>query len=75
VGATGTPEGTAPTRFGTVRPGVQIPGPRPKIVFKIDDFFGGLESAAHSRITISCRPTKPARGKGVCRGQAEIARP
>jgi len=34
-----------------------------------------LESAAHSRITISCRPTKPARGKGVCRGQAEIARP
>src|SRR5713226_4446545 len=23
-----------PTRFGTVRPRVQIPGPRPKIVFK-----------------------------------------
>jgi hypothetical protein len=29
VGARGTPEDTAPTRFGTVRPRVQIPGPRP----------------------------------------------
>ena len=25
---------TSPRRFGTVRPRVQIPGPRPKIVFK-----------------------------------------
>jgi hypothetical protein len=29
VGARGTPEDTASTRFGTVRPRVQIPGPRP----------------------------------------------
>jgi len=28
VGARGTPEDTPPTRFGTVRPRVQIPGPR-----------------------------------------------
>ncbi len=34
VGARGTPEDTPPIRFGTVRPRVQIPGPRPKIVFK-----------------------------------------
>src|ERR1700694_6341125 len=29
-----TPEDTPATRFGTVRPRVQIPSPRPKIVFK-----------------------------------------
>jgi hypothetical protein len=29
------------------------PGPPTNFVFKIDDFLCGLESAAHSRITIS----------------------
>jgi hypothetical protein len=34
VGARGTPEDTASTRFGTVRPRVQIPGPRPFLYSK-----------------------------------------
>jgi len=38
------------------------PGPPTNFVFKIDDFLCGLESAAHLRITISCRPTKPGAG-------------
>jgi len=33
-----TREDTASRRFGTVRPRVQIPGPRPKIVFKFEVF-------------------------------------
>jgi hypothetical protein len=33
-----------------------------------------LESAAHRRITIFCRATKPGRCNGVCRGECEITR-
>jgi hypothetical protein len=34
AGVCRTPEDTAPTRFGTVRPPVQIPGPRPSVLLK-----------------------------------------
>src|SRR2546428_5610205 len=50
------------------------PGPPTIFVFEIDDFQCGLESAAHLRITISCRATKPGRCNGVCRGECEITR-
>ena len=34
TGVSRTPEVTSPPRFGTVRPRVQIPGPRPKSEFR-----------------------------------------
>ena len=48
-----TREDTPLRRFGTVRPRVQIPGPRPKSSSK-SAFFGGCqESTGHSRVTDS----------------------
>jgi hypothetical protein len=44
--------GSWPTaRFGTVRPRVQIPGPRPISEFKIDDFGRRRKPGGHSRVT------------------------
>ena len=53
MGARGTPEDTASTRFGTVRPRVQIPGPRP--IFEYDPGVTAHSAMAmdHSWITIS----------------------
>ena len=72
MGARGTPEDTAPTRFGTVRPRVQIPGPRP-ILYSESTI---LAAAPSRRITAGSQfPTehrKPRRRKGVVVGQCEI---
>jgi len=60
--------------FATVRPRVQIPGPRP-FSYSISTISNVVwESAAHRRITISCRETKPGLCHCVCRGQCQITR-
>jgi len=45
VGARGTPEEAPPTRFGTVRPRVQIPGPRP--ILNSETSITALRPALH----------------------------
>jgi hypothetical protein len=56
---TGGPEGklkdTSRRRFGTMRPRVQIPGPRPISSSKIADFRSHPQSPGHSRGTESPR--------------------
>jgi hypothetical protein len=42
-----------PRRFGTVRPRVQIPGPRPKSEYEPGATVGAGRAPDHSRITIS----------------------
>ncbi len=51
IGLGGTPEGTPPTRFGTVRPRVQIPGPRPISEFKIADFRRRRKTVGRREVT------------------------
>jgi hypothetical protein len=53
VGAGGPPEDTPPTRFGTVRPRVQIPGPPTSICIqsRLPSLYGlRLEGTAVSQI-------------------------
>ena len=52
-GTGGTREDTRYGRFGTVRPRVQIPGPRPKFEYDPGVTVGAGRSPYHSRITIS----------------------
>src|ERR1700687_5324545 len=47
-----TPEDTPATRFGTVRPRVQIPGPRPISEYDSGVMAGPARAPYHSRITI-----------------------
>ncbi len=51
MGARGTPEDTSPTRFGTVRPRVQIPGPRPIFCLKTS------WTLSHDIVAVCCRGT------------------
>ena len=48
-----TREDTLLRRFGTVRPRVQIPGPRPKSEYDSGATAGAGRAPYHSRITIS----------------------
>jgi len=63
VGARGTPEDTSPTRFGTVRPRVQIPGPRPILEFRAalvsranvaTPLYWWIAHVAHPRKRMTC---------------------
>src|ERR1700674_5652194 len=48
-----TREDTPLRRFGTVRPRVQIPGPRPLFEYDLASRLGANNAPYHSRITIS----------------------
>src|ERR1700682_1340520 len=52
-GAAGIRKDTTLGRFGTVRPRVQIPGPRPKSEYDPGATSGAGRAPYHSRITIS----------------------
>ncbi len=73
-GAAGTREDMQPTRFGTVRPRVQIPGPRPVFEFKACLLFlyeSAAATASKSRITpVAWRPLVFA---GVRRRSTQVA--
>ena len=57
-GAPGIRKDTTLGRFGTVRPRVQIPGPRPKSEYELGVTAGAGRSPYHSRITISERSSR-----------------
>jgi hypothetical protein len=64
---------TKPRRFRDREDEGSNPSPPTIFVFKIDEFRVTLESAAHSRITISYEPPNRGCANGVDVGQCEIA--
>src|SRR5258708_11988150 len=60
-------------RFGTVRPRVQIPGPRPKIVSRIERFASSAQpSVSHGRSQIFQEVAEAAPGQVDCGPTLEL---